>query len=291
MRPPVAGVFTQRVMDEKTMRFLLQILLVMFAFVQGASAQPAPQTAAAPPRAETILGVGDVVRISVYQNSDLTVEARISENGQINFPLIGNVLIGGSTIGVAEQKIAKLLRDGGFVLRPQVTVQVTTIRSNQISILGQVTKPGRYPIDIVGSRVSEMVAAAGGVLPTGADVVTLVGNRNGNPVKIDIDLPAILQAGKAELDMTVENGDIIYVDRAPTAYIYGEVQRPGALRVERGLTLLQALAQSGGLTPRGTERGMKVHRRDSSGVVKIMDIRMNDLVERDDVIYVKESLF
>ena len=291
MRPPVAGVFTQRVMDEKTMRFLLQILLVMFAFVQGASAQPAPQTAAAPPRAETILGVGDVVRISVYQNPDLTVEARISENGQINFPLIGNVLIGGSTIGVAEQKIAKLLRDGGFVLRPQVTVQVTTIRSNQISILGQVTKPGRYPIDIVGSRVSEMVAAAGGVLPTGADVVTLVGNRNGNPVKIDIDLPAILQAGKAELDMTVENGDIIYVDRAPTAYIYGEVQRPGALRVERGLTLLQALAQSGGLTPRGTERGMKVHRRDSSGVVKIMDIRMNDLVERDDVIYVKESLF
>ena len=273
------------------MRFLLQVLLVMVAFVQGASAQPAPQTAAAPPRAETILGVGDVVRISVYQNPDLTVEARISENGQINFPLIGNVLIGGSTIGVAEQKIAKLLRDGGFVLRPQVTVQVTTIRSNQISILGQVTKPGRYPIDIVGSRVSEMVAAAGGVLPTGADVVTLVGNRNGNPVKIDIDLPAILQAGKAELDMTVENGDIIYVDRAPTAHIYGEVQRPGALRVERGLTLLQALAQSGGLTPRGTERGMKVHRRDSSGVVKIMDIRMNDLVERDDVIYVKESLF
>ena len=275
------------------MRFLLQFLLVMVAFVQGASAQPAgaPQTAVAPPRAETVLGVGDVVRISVYQNPDLTVEARISENGQINFPLIGNVMVGGSTIGVAEQRIAKLLRDGGFVLRPQVTVQVTQIRSNQISILGQVTKPGRYPIDIVGSRVSEMVAAAGGVLPTGADVVTLVGNRNGNPVKIDIDLPAILQAGKAELDMTVENGDIIYVDRAPTAYIYGEVQRPGALRVERGLTLLQALAQSGGLTARGTERGMKVHRRDGTGVVKIMDIRMNDLVERDDVIYVKESLF
>ena len=77
--------------------------------------------------------------------------------------------------------------------------------------------------------------------------------------------------------MTVENGDIIYVDRAPTAYIYGEVQRPGALRVERGMTLLQALAQSGGLTPRGTERGIKVHRRDANGVVKIHDMRMNDL--------------
>jgi polysaccharide export outer membrane protein len=193
------------------MRFLFQFLLLMAALAQGAFAQPsgAPQTAAAPARAETILGVGDVVRVSVYQNPDLTVEARISENGQINFPLIGNVVVGGSTIGVAEQKIAKLLRDGGFVLRPQVTIQVTQIRSNQISILGQVTKPGRYPIDMVGSRVSEMVAAAGGVLPGGADVVTLVGTRNGNPVKIDIDLPAILQAGKSELDMTVENGDII----------------------------------------------------------------------------------
>ncbi|MEO7010586.1 MAG: SLBB domain-containing protein, partial [Caldimonas sp.] len=110
-------------------------------------------------------------------------------------------------------------------------------------------------------------------------------------IKLDIDLPAILQSGKSELDMTVENGDVIYVDRFPTAYIYGEVQRPGALRVERGLTLLQALAQSGGLTPRGTERGIKVHRRDANGVVKVYDMKMNDLVERDDVIYIKESLF
>jgi polysaccharide export outer membrane protein len=274
-------------------------VLAMLACVQLAWGQ-APRTgASAAPvfpqpngdRPETLLGPGDVVRITVYQNPDLNTEARISETGAINFPLIGSVPVSGSTLTQAEQTIAKKLRDGGFVLRPQVTMQLVTIRSNQISILGQVNKPGRYPIDLAGSRVSEMVAMAGGVLPTGADVVTLVGTRNGNPIKLDIDLPAIMQAGKNELDMTVENGDIIYVDRAPTAYIYGEVQRPGALRVERGLTLLQALAQSGGLTPRGTERGIKVHRRDSSGVVKIMDIRMNDLVERDDVIYVKESLF
>ena len=267
------------------MRFLLRFLFLALVLMQGASAQaPADQP-------QSVLGVGDVVRISVYQNPDLATEARISELGQINFPLIGNVTVGGSTVSAAEQKIAKALRDGGFVLKPQVTIQVTLIRSNQISILGQVGKPGRYPIDIVGSKVSEMIAAAGGVLPTGADVVTLVGTRNGKPIKLDIDLPAILQSGKSELDMTVENGDVIYVDRFPTAYIYGEVQHPGALRVERGLTLLQALAQSGGLTPRGTERGVKVHRRDANGVVKVYDMKMNDLVERDDVIYIKESLF
>ena len=180
---------------------------------------------------------------------------------------------------------------GGFVLRPQVTIQVAQIRSSVISILGQVGKPGRYPIEVVGSRVSEMVAAAGGVAPGGADVVTLVGTRNGRSIKLDIDMPAILQSGKSELDLSVENGDIIYVDRAPSAYIYGEVQKPGQFRLERGMNLMQAIAQSGGVTLRGTQRGIKVHRRAADGAVTVSDIDLNDPVLRDDVIYVKESLF
>jgi polysaccharide biosynthesis/export protein len=286
----------------RTFRYLTKILWVLLALAcaqaawaqatrsgaaPGASTFPQPQG----DRPESVLGPGDVVRITVYQNPDLNTEARVSELGAINFPLIGSVGVSGSTLTQAEQAIAKKLREGGFVLRPQVTMQLVTIRSNQISILGQVNKPGRYPIDLAGSRVSEMVALAGGVLPTGNDVVTLVGTRHGNPIKMDIDLPAIMQAGKNELDVTVENGDIIYVDRAPQAYIYGEVQRPGAMRIERGMTLLQALAQAGGVTARGTEKGIRVHRRDGNGTVRVSEMRMNDLVERDDVIYVKESLF
>ena len=241
---------------------------------------------------DAVLGVGDIVKITVYQNPDLTVDgARISEAGQINFPLIGSVAIGGLTASAAEAKIAKGLRDGGFVLRPQVTIQVGQIRSSVISVLGQVAKPGRYPIETVGAKVSEMLATAGGLLPSGADVVTLVGTRNGRSIKLDIDMPAILQSGKAELDLPVENGDIIYADRAPTAYIYGEVQRPGQFKLERGMSLMQALAQSGGLSARGTQRGIKVHRRDANGTVVILDMGLNDTVGRDDVIYVKESLF
>ena len=124
-----------------------------------------------------------------------------------------------------------------------------------------------------------------------SDVVTLVGNRDGKPIKLDIDLPLILQQGRADLDIPVENGDIIYVDRAPTFYMYGEVQRPGQLRIERGMTLMQALAQAGGTTARGTTRGIQVHRKDANGAVQVREIKMNDPVERDDVIYVKESLF
>jgi polysaccharide export outer membrane protein len=266
------------------MTFLLRLAAMFFCAAAVAFAQ-------VPPRAEPVLGVGDVVRITVYQNPDLTVEARVSELGQVNFPLIGAVTIGGLSVSQAQALIEKRLRDGGFVLKPQVTIQTTQIRSSQISILGQVTKPGRFPIEIVGSRVSEMIAAAGGVVPGGADIVTLVGNRDGKPIKLDIDLPLILQQGRSDLDIPVENGDIIYVDRAPTFYMYGEVQRPGQLRVERGMTLMQALAQAGGLSARGTTRGIKVHRKDAAGVVQVREIKMNELVERDDVVYVSESLF
>lgn len=274
------------------MRNLFRFLLLAFCLCSAAFAQPRPATATATAPDAAILGVGDVVRITVYQNPDLTVDsARISESGQVNFPLIGNVNVGGLTVTAAEQKIGKSLRDGGFVLKPQVTIQVSQIRSSVISILGQVGKPGRYPIDTVGAKVSEMVAVAGGVAPGGADVITLSGTRNDRPVKIDIDLPSIIQSGKTELDVPVENGDIIYVDRAPIAYIYGEVQRPGSLTLTRGMSLLQALAQVGGVSLRGTERGIKVHRRDANGNVVISDIKMNDPVQRDDVIYVKESLF
>jgi len=280
------------------MRYFLKFALLFWMAVPLALAQApkadttrADTTKADTARVETILGPGDVVRATVFQNPDLTVESRISESGQINFPLIGAVTVGGLAIPAAEKRIETLLRERGFVLRPQVTIQVVRTLSSQVSVLGQVGKPGRYPIEMTSSKVSEMIAGAGGVVPGGADVVTLVGTRNGEPVKLDIDLPAILQSGRAELDVQVENGDIIYVDRAPTIYIYGEVQRPGQIRLERGMTLMQVLAAAGGLSARGTERGIKVHRRDTQGQVIVLELKPTDHLQRDDVVYVKESLF
>jgi polysaccharide export outer membrane protein len=291
-------------------RHLLQIVLVLGLTIGAAMSAPkqakaqsetarapAAATTAAiqttPPKADQhVLGAGDVIRINVFQNPDLSLETRLSEQGQITFPLVGPLTLGGLSVPAAEQRIAKALKDGKFVLNPQVNVLLMTIRSAQISILGQVSKPGRYPIDQVGSKVSEMIAAAGGPVPGASDIVTLTGTRNGRPVKLEIDLPAVLQAGKTELDPVVQNGDILHVDRAPQVYVYGEVQRPGVSRLERGMTVMQAIAQSGGITQRGTERGMRINRREASGSIKVINnVKMNDAVERDDVIYVKESLF
>ena len=243
-------------------------------------------------QAEHVLGAGDVVRIAVFQSPDLSLESRVSETGQITFPLVGSVMIGGLTPTQAEQRIARALRDGGFVNSPQVSVMLLQIRSSQMSILGMVGNPGRYPIESVNSRVSHMIAVAGGVVGEGADTVTLVGTRDGKPVRYEIDLPQIFQSGRMDQDITVMAGDIIYVQRAPTFYIYGEVQRPGMFRIDRGMTLLQALALGGGITLRGTERGIRVHRRDSStGEIRPMQLNMDDLIQTGDVVYIRESLF
>lgn len=244
----------------------------------------------AQPQTEHILGPGDIIRISVYQNPDLAMEARISDRGEITFPLIGIVNLSGMSVTAAQAQIARQLREGNFVNQPQVSVMLVQVRSAQVSILGQVARPGRYPIESVNTKVSEMIAAAGGIAAEGGNIVVLSGTRNGQPVRLEIDLPAVLQ-GRVEQDVPVANGDTLFVDRSPVFYIYGEVQRPGVFRLERGTTLMQALAQGGGLTQRGTSRGMQVHRRSADGKVTVIEPKLTDAVQRDDVIYVRESLF
>jgi polysaccharide export outer membrane protein len=264
--------------------------LVAFALLaSGAARAQAP--AAATSANEYRLGAGDVVRITVYQNPDLTLETRIGEAGTISYPLLGSVRIGGSTVAMAEKTIADGLRSGNFVKQPQVSLVVTQVRGNQASVLGQVNKPGRYPIEVTDMRLSDLLAVAGGINPAGADTLTLVGTRDGKPFRKVIDLPALFRADNRADDLAVRNGDVVYVERAPMVYIYGEVQKPGALRLERNMTVMQALATGGGLNLRGTEKGLRVHRRDAAGKLQVIEPKMDDLLIEGDVVYVRESLF
>jgi polysaccharide export outer membrane protein len=128
------------------------------------------------------------------------------------------------------------------------------------------------------------------VSETGADTLVLSGTRDGSPFQREITLAKLFASDAAGNDM-VAGGDIIYVARAPMFFIYGQVQKPGAYRLDEGMTLMQALATGGGLTNRGTERGMQVHRRNGSGEVEITTLGRNDPLRPDDVIHVKESLF
>ncbi|AKU10722.1 putative polysaccharide export protein [Azoarcus sp. CIB] len=240
---------------------------------------------------EYVLGPGDIVRISVFQNPDLTTEGRVSETGALTFPLIGSVPLGGRTVSAAEALVAERLRAGGFVLQPQVTVLPVQIRGNQVAVLGHVNKPGRYPLDTFNVRVTDMLANAGGIAAGGDDVLVLVGVRDGQRIRRELDLPALFQRGDADADVMLSPGDVIYVRRADVFYIYGEVQKPGAFRLERNMTVMQALATGGGPTLRGTVRGLRIHRRAPDGNLAVIEPALEDRLRPDDIIYVKESLF
>ncbi len=240
--------------------------------------------------AEVLLGAGDVVKLSVYGSPDMSIETRVSESGHITFPLLGQVAVGGLSVAAAEKKVAGQLEKGGYIKRAQVNMLVTTLASQQVSVLGLVNRPGRYPVE--GRRkVLDMLALAGGIHGDGGDMISLVRTRDGKTTRETIDVVDMVRKGELDRDYEVAGGDIIFVERAPRAYVTGEVGRPGPFRLERGMTVQQAISAGGGLSPRGSDNGIKVSRRDASGKPVTLDVQAGDPVQVDDVIVVRESWF
>jgi polysaccharide export outer membrane protein len=236
------------------------------------------------------MGTGDVLRINVYGNPDLGTEARVGEDGGLTFPLIGEVKAAGKTPSAVEKDIASRLSKGGFIVDPNVNLNIVQFRGQQISVLGRVNQPGKITLEKV-SRITDALALARGVSADGADTVTLVRTQDGKTEYRDIDLVAIFKQGGEASNVLVQDGDVLNVSRQPMFYIYGEVQRPGSFRLEQGMSLVQALSMGGGLNARGTQRGITILRRAADGTMEELDAELSDPVKKDDVIHVKESLF
>jgi polysaccharide biosynthesis/export protein len=234
---------------------------------------------AAPALAQTEkLGVGDAVRVTVYQQPDLTTEARINERGLIPMPLVGEIKLAGLSQHEAAIAISDSLKKGQYLKNPQVAVSLTTLRSRQVSVLGVVARPGRYALDDTSTNLSDVIAAAGGISAGGAEIVTVL--RDGKQHQVEVFKPFKLQGG-----------DTINVERAPVFYIYGEVTRGGAYPITHDMTVMQAIAAGGGITPRGSDRRLKLRRPAAGGKFVETDAKLNDRVKADDVIFVKEALF
>ncbi|GBL46842.1 capsular polysaccharide biosynthesis/export periplasmic protein WcbA [Sulfuriferula multivorans] len=171
-----------------------------------------------------------------------------------------------------------------------MNILVTQFQGQMVSVLGQVKQPGRYPIE--GKRnLTDMLALAGGVDTQGADTVDLIRTRNGKTTKTKINIVDMVRNGSLNQDYDLAGGDLIYVERAPVFYIYGEVQKPGTYRLEPGMTVLQALSAGGGLTQRGTERNVRIKRKMPDGKLESLKARLDDPVQPNDVVYIQESLF
>ena len=259
----------------------------LFGMVALLGAVMLPQAAQAENAGEYKLGPGDVVKVNVYDHPDLQLEVQLTKDGDLSFPLVGHVKVDGQSVAEAEQSVAQRLDKGGFVKNPQVNMVVTQYRSQRVSLIGEINKPGRYPLDSA-TNLLDLLAIAGGITGNGGDLVEVL--RGGK--RIEVNLPADIKNNKNEnTALRMQNDDVIYIPRMQTYYVYGEVNKPGNFRLEQAQTVMQALAVAGGFNPRASHTNITINRTQPDGSVQAIAVQPTDPVQANDVIYVKESLF
>ncbi|MEY2893814.1 MAG: polysaccharide export protein EpsE [Pseudomonadota bacterium] len=263
--------------------------LVVAPSAQAADAAPLPI------QGKTLrLGAGDVLRVSVFQNAELGLETRVDGDGRMTYPFLGAIQAQGKTTAELEKMIAEGLEANGLLKRPQVSVSLLQYRSQQISVLGYVNRPGNYTLDLAYTVAGALALAGGSASQVGADSVVLSRlDAKGQVRNTEIDMVEMFRPGATQRgDIELEGGDVLFVHRAPLFYIYGDVQRPGSQRLERGMTLQQALSASGGLNTRGSLKGVRITRREANGNLSEMnDVDLQAPLRADDVIFIRESLF
>lgn len=276
--------------------FVPVLLLIAVAICSaGAIAGAPPESADAAPSAQSQpliqLSPGDTVSITVFEQPDLNSTSYVGDDGTLPVALTGPVHVAGLTPAAAGQAIATALREGKFLVDPHVTVTVVSAFGQRISVLGEVVQPGRYPID---SRTTflDLLAQAGGRKESGSDVAFLLHtNSDGTSTRQSVDLVGLQSGHGASKAPPLHGGDVILVPKAEHYLIYGEVVKTGEYRLDRELTVLQAIVQAGGITAKGSMNRVVITRKGADGKGTTAGAKLSDAVHADDEIRVKESIF
>lgn len=273
------------------------LLLVLLRGGLLAAAQPAAPAAqpAAPaglaPSPLSPLGPGDSVTLHVFGQPDMDSVLGVADDGTIRVPLAGSVQVGGVSADEAARRVEKAFKDGGYFVAPHVSLAVTQSLSQRITVLGEVRAPGRYPIDSK-TTILDLLAQAGGPTEFASNTVyVLRTDPSGGVKRYPVTLQGLTSTGGVGAGQSLRVGDSVFVPRAEQFYILGEVQKPSMYKLEPNLTVIQAISIAGGVTPKGSDRRVEIKRVGKDGQEVVVKARPNDLVQADDVIRVKESIF
>ena len=243
------------------------------------------------PAQEYVVGEGDVLDIKVYENDDLTTTARVSSDSTIRVPLIGEISVKELTVSQVATKIEKLLADG-YLVSPQVDVFISEHRSKKAIILGQVKSPGQYEIR---GRVTflEFVSTAGGLTDDAGSTATIkrLGEQGENDAQIVIDLERLIKQGDATLNILIQGNDSIYISKARTYYVSGEVNKPDSYKYEKDLTVIKAITMAGGFSKIAARDKVRIIRMVNGKKMIYKNVNMDEPVLPEDVIVVPESFF
>lgn len=252
---------------------------------------------------EYIIGPQDLLEIRVFELPELNQTVRVSEDGSITLPLLGNVQVGGLTKDGVEQKL-KMLLEAKWLKSAQVSVFIKEYQSRRVAVIGAVERPGMY--ELVGRlTLLQVISQAGGFKENAAnEIYVLREGKDGTTASIAIDLEDLLLNGNQNLNIPLMPGDVINVpvDRLINVYVFGQVRNPGAIQVKmsKKITLLQAIAAAGGLTEGASKRGVTIKRILKDGREQKIKVNLNDIIkgkkpdivlQEGDVIYVPESIF
>ena len=255
------------------------------------------------------VGPGDVLEVEVYDDPDLSGLVTVQHGGEISFPLLGDVGVNGLTAREVRETLTRLLAKD-YLVDPQVAVRVKEHRSQWITLVGEVVRPGKYFLQ--GPKtLLELLTEAGGFTPQASgDVVvsrpdahqTPAGGENGGnePVRISVspDQPPARQ--KAALSLQLGNGDIVTATSTQFFYVSGEVKNPGSYPITPGLTVLKAVSVAGGLTKFGSKGKVEILRKVSQRGTERIKVDLGDIergkkpdmpLEAEDIIKVGKRVF
>ena len=239
---------------------------------------------------EYLVGPGDVLGISVYDNDDLTTKVRVSSAGTIVMPLLGQVEVQGLTVNAINNKITGLLADG-YLVNPQVNIFIEEYRSKKVVVLGNVRTPGL--IELTGpTNFLELVSEAGGLEKDAGDTATIQRkNDNSGKSVIVIDLRALIDKGDLSQNVQIRDGDTVFISKAGMCFITGEVEKPGTYTCGDGTTVLRLVALAGGFTGKASKSSISIVRFVNNEKKVSKDVDLYTALQDNDVVVVPESFF
>jgi polysaccharide export outer membrane protein len=246
------------------------------------------------------IGPSDVLEIGVFQwelaEETKTLPARVSQEGTISLPLIGDLEVKEKTVREVRSMIEDKLRAGDFIKNPRVSVVISEFRSKRIAVVGSVRDPGTYTLRTNVTQLVDILSLAGGLADTAGAYLQVVRTREGQSEKqtITIDLVDLLEKGDLTLNMVLSDGDVVNVPAAPRFYVHGFVRAPGAFELKRETTVLEAIALAGGLDRPNASPGHAVLRRGDEDVpLDLDDIAAgkdpNVYLQANDVLEVRQT--
>jgi len=236
-----------------------------------------------------VVGERDVLKITVYDQPDLTTVGRVSGEGTIFFPFLGEVKVKGLTLPQIAARLSSQLADG-YIVNPQVSVYIEEYRSRKVLLIGEVVRPGPY--ELTGpTTLIELLSRAGPLSSNAGDEAIIKRKQPGGEQAIKIDLGRLIEKGDTSIDLVLQDGDSIYIPKAGVFYVHGEVKSPNVYKYKEGLTVIKAITMAGGFTDIASPKRIRITRKENGKEVTLEKVGFDELVKADDVIVVPESLF